>query len=99
MKRETLLERKRFAAELAERDRVGRLGRRSQGHSSDVAGRGQLGATPSVERLPGRPSNVVAKPEPLPPTDAEILERYRMRRWWLDRYSLDEIRALAEGLR
>jgi hypothetical protein len=25
-------------------------------------------------------------------------ERYRMRRWWLDRYSLDEIRELAECL-
>lgn len=41
----------------------------------------------------GRPSTRVV-------TDEEaVRERYRMRRWWLDRYTLDEIRELAECLR
>ena len=38
----------------------------------------------------------------LPPApvevDAEALERARMRRWWLDRFTLDEIREMGAGL-
>jgi hypothetical protein len=54
----------------------------------------------SVECVPsGTPDTAPRKAaRSLPPTDADILERYRMRRWWLDRYSLDEIRELAACL-
>lgn len=92
MKRSTLEERKRFAEQLAERDEtLRREGAHASAKSSRVA---TARALP-----PERPSFVVEKPEVvLAPTDAELLARYRMRRWWLDRYTLDEIRELAECL-
>jgi hypothetical protein len=91
VKSATIQARKRFAAELAQRDEALRARR-----SSAV---GQLVAGETPESLPScseRPSIVVEKTEPL---DADVLQAYRMRRWWLDRYTLDEIRELAGCLR
>lgn len=82
--------RKRYAAELAERDAQTRFAR----HTPVRAARLDTAGVPADrQRGPAKAARIT-----LPRTDAEILERYRIRRWWLDRYSLDEIRELAARL-
>jgi len=92
MRRETLLERKRFAADLAQRDRERVL--------SGAVLSAPVGSGRRLRRSAERPSIVVSKPEALvsKPTDDDVLRAYRMRRWWLDNYTLDEIRQLSEDL-
>lgn len=48
---------------------------------------------------PPKPAKLGRPRTRFPSEHETTLERYRMRRWWLERYTLDEIRELAEGLR
>jgi hypothetical protein len=91
VRRATIEARKQFAAELAERDAQPRFARDTPVRA---ARRDGVGVPADSQSGPAKAARTI-----LPPTDAEILERYRMRRWWLDRYSLDEIRELAACLR
>lgn len=88
MKSATLQERKRFAAELAERDTAADAARRAR---LEAACDEDIEQVELVEKLIDEPMPPMRTEEEL---DAELL-RYRMRSWWLDRYTLDEIRELA----
>lgn len=101
MKSATIQARKRFAADLADRDATRFAG--------DTTGKGGGSTTvecvpsgsPEAPRKAARTSSRRRKLDLMRLSDRIDTpeHRYRMRRWWLDRYTLDEIRELAEGLR
>lgn len=97
MRRETLLERKQFAADLAERD--------AQTARERAEREARIAAACVEARPPERQVELVVSLIEQPDryrrrtaSDVDAALAYKMRRWWLDRYTLDEIRELAVGL-